>query len=53
MPVNVAVEEPRTGIVCSKAEGDIIANSTDRDNVSPDRIIIVVGGTTSASYNGK
>lgn len=53
MPINMAVEEPRTGIVGGEAEGDVIAGRTDRNNISSNGIVIVVSRASSASYNGK
>ena len=47
MPVNVAMKEPRTGVVRVEAECNIITCGTDIDGVATDGICVVVCRTAS------
>ena len=49
MPVNVAVEEPRAGIVGKETNRDIIPSVTNTHDISNNRVVKVVGGVTSAA----
>lgn len=42
MPINVAVEEPGARVVRIETEGHIIASNTDVDDITPDRVGVVV-----------
>jgi hypothetical protein len=43
MEVDVAVEEPRAGIVCAEADRDIVSSQADVNHVALRRVVIVVG----------
>ena len=49
MPVNVAVEEPRAGIVGEETNGDIIPSATNTHDIPNNRVVIVIGRVTSAA----
>ena len=49
MPVNVAVEEPRAGIVCDETNRDIIPNGTNTHDIPNNRVVKVVGRVTGAA----
>ncbi len=51
MPINVAVEEPRTRVVGEEADRDVVTGITDTHDVADYGIFIVVGGVTSAADN--
>jgi hypothetical protein len=51
MPVDVAVENPRTSIVRFEANGDIVASKTRGHNVALNRINEVVHGATCTANN--
>jgi hypothetical protein len=53
VPVDVAVEEPRAGVVREEPDRDIITGVADAHDVAEDRIIVVVRSVTSAAYNSK
>ena len=53
MPVNVAMKEPRSGVVRVETECNIVACSTDIDSVATDGICVVVCRTASDSYDIK
>jgi hypothetical protein len=49
VPVNVAVEEPRAGVVCEEPNRDIITGIADAHDVADDRIFIIVRVITSTA----
>ena len=49
MPVNVAVEEPRAGIVGEETNRDIIPSLTNTHDIPNNRVVKVVGRVTSAA----
>ena len=49
MPVNVAVEEPRAGIVGDETNCDIIPSETDTHDIPNNGVVKVVGCVTSAA----
>ena len=49
MPVNVAVEEPRAGIVGDESNSDIIPSATNTHDIPNNRVVKVVGRVTSAA----
>lgn len=54
MPINVAVHEPRTGVVCTEADCDIIVRAcTDVDHVTADWILIIVISASSYTHDVK
>ena len=54
MPIDVAMEEPRAGVIREEPNRDIIIGGVaDAHDVAEDRIIIVVRGVSSAAYNGE
>ena len=53
MPIDVAVEEPWTGIVCAEADRDVVASFAHTHNIANHGIIEVVGRTPSATDHGK
>lgn len=53
MPVNVAVEEPRARVIGVETEGYIVTCSANIDNITSDRVGVVVGGATRNADNIK
>lgn len=53
MPVDVAVEEPRTGVVGEEPDRDIVALVADADNVADDGIYKVVRRIAGAADDGE
>ena len=53
MPVNVAVEEPRAGVVREEPDRDIITYFADAHDVAEDRVHKVVRGVTGTAYNSE
>lgn len=51
MPVNMAVKEPRAGVIRNEAEGDVVATTPNTEDVAARRVHIVVGGTASGADN--
>ena len=49
MPVNVAVEEPRAGIVGEETNRDFIPSDTNTHDIPKNRVVKVVGRVTSAA----
>jgi hypothetical protein len=49
MPVNVAVEEPRAGIVGEETNRDIIPSVTNTHDIPNNRVVKVVGRATGAA----
>ena len=49
MPVNVAVEKPRAGIVGEETNRDIIPSLTNTHDIPNNRVVKVVGRVTSAA----
>jgi hypothetical protein len=49
MKVDVAVEEPRAGVVCAEADRDVIGSQADVDHVALRRVVIVVGRLASTT----
>jgi hypothetical protein len=49
VPVNVAVEEPRAGIVGEEANRDVITSGTNTHDIPNNRVVKVVGRVTSAA----
>ena len=49
MPVNVAVEEPRAGIVGKETNRDIIPSVTNTHDITKNRVVKVVRRVTSAA----
>ena len=41
MPINVTVEEPRTGVVGAETDGDVVGRGTDVDDVTDDGVDVV------------
>ena len=44
MPVDVAMEEPRSGVVSHKPEGNIVSTSSDAYRITTDWVVKVVLG---------
>jgi hypothetical protein len=53
VPVDVAVEEPRAGVVREEPDCNVITGVADAHDIAEDRIIKVVCRVTSAAYNSK
>jgi hypothetical protein len=53
VPINVAVEEPRAGVVREEPDRDIITYFADAHDVSEDRVHKVVRGVTGTAYNSE
>jgi hypothetical protein len=53
MPVDVAMHEPRSGVVSLETDGNVVAGSTQADNVTTRRVVVVVIGLTSRANNVK
>ena len=51
MPVDVAVEEPRAGVVRREANGDVVTRRTSADGVTLDRVDVVVLGAAGRANN--
>jgi hypothetical protein len=49
VPVNVAVEEPRAGIVGEETNRDVITSGTNTHDIPNNRVVKVVGRVTSAA----
>jgi hypothetical protein len=49
VPVDVAVEEPRAGIVGDETNRDIIPSETNTHDIPNNRVVKVVGRVTSAT----
>ena len=51
--VDVAVEEPRAGVVGEEADRDVVTDGAvaRRDGVAPDGVVVVVLGRTGAAYD--
>ena len=47
--VDVAVEEPRAGVVRREADGDVVTSGTGADDVALGRVDVVVVGLASAA----
>jgi hypothetical protein len=53
MPVYVAVEEPRTGVVSEEPDRDVITSAADADDIPNNGVLEVVGGITSTADHGE
>ena len=53
MPVNVAVEEPRAGVISEEADGDIVARIADAHDIADYGIYEVVGRVAGATDHGE
>ena len=53
MPINVAVEEPRTRIVGEEPDRDVVASDADTDNITTYGVIEVVGRIPSTTDHGE
>ena len=51
MPVNVAVEEPRSGIVGDETNRDVIPSSTNTHDITKNGVVKVVGRVTGAAHH--
>ena len=51
MPVDVAVEEPGSGVVSGETDGNIVASATSVDNITNDGIDVVGSSLTSTANN--
>lgn len=51
MPVNVAVEEPRTRIICAEPERHIVSCIANADDVTSNRVGVVVRRAASHTDN--
>ena len=51
MPVDVAVEEPGSGVVGGETDGNIVASTTSVDNITNDGIDVVGSSLTSTANN--
>jgi len=49
MPVNMAMEEPRPGVISLESDSDVVTQTTNVDNVTDDGIVIVVRCTSGAA----
>ena len=49
MPIDVAMEEPRSRIVGEEPDSDFIPTSANRHDISDDRVVEVVGRTIGAA----
>ena len=49
MPINVAVEEPGSGIVRSETDSDVICNCSDIHDIAANGVIVIVLVTTCNS----
>ena len=49
MPIDVAVEEPRSRIVCEEPDGDVVPGVTHTHDISDDRVVEVVGRAPCAT----
>ena len=53
MPVDVAVEEPGPVVVGKEANRDIVPSMTNTHDIPNNRVVVVVGFTTSAADHMK
>lgn len=53
MPVYVAMQEPRTRIVCFEAERDVVVGAADVHHVTADRVDVVIRRTSGNAYDVK
>ena len=53
MPVNVAMEEPRSRVVSRETECNIVGACSNADDITADRVSIVVHRTTSTANDGE
>jgi hypothetical protein len=51
MPVNMAMEEPRPGVIGHKTNRDIISLIADADYVTQDRVVPVIGTVPCTANN--
>lgn len=51
MPINVAVEEPRSRVIRAESERHIVTCIADTDDVSPNRVSVVVCRAASHTDN--
>ena len=51
MEVDVAVEEPRAGVVGREADGDVVARRAGGDNIALGRVDVVVGVAARAAHD--
>ena len=51
MPVDVAVEEPGSGVVSGETDGNIVASATSVDNITNDRVNVVGSSLTGTANN--
>ena len=51
MEVDVAVEEPRAGVVGLEADGDVVASRAGGDDVALGRVDVVVGVAAGAAHD--
>ena len=51
MPVDVAVEEPRAGVVRREANRDVVTGDAGADNIALGRVDVVVVCLTGATNN--
>ena len=51
MPVDVAVEEPGSGVVSGETDGNIVASATSVDNITNDRVNVVGSSLTGTADN--
>lgn len=49
MPVDVAVKEPGSGVISGETDSNVVGASTSVDDVTNDRVNIVVSGLTSTA----
>jgi hypothetical protein len=49
MEVDVAVEEPRAGIVCAEADRDVVSRRANVNHVALRRVVIIVGRLASTT----
>ena len=53
MPVDVAMQEPRAGVVGDETDGDVICSVTRAHNVAHRRVSEVVAGLAGAADDGE
>ena len=53
MPIDVAVEEPRSGVIGKEANGDNIPSLTHIHNIPDNGVVEIVRRVTSATYDVK
>ena len=49
MPIDMTVEEPRTGVVGAETDGDVVGRGTDVDDVPDDGVDVVGLGLACAA----